>query len=237
MITATYLANDMLNIQIAASEFDSAENLTITIESEINNILYKPGSSKVIKTSFSSTAPGYTKTEETMNITIGDLEPYEIEVNRFNIEGRQLITGAPSYDLKGDSSLLVFPYNGSLGRIHVSKPRNMRVSLDYERVLCTFTGVVNLFNGSKLVPYNTLELTSLEFIFGPFSFESNSIILIQNEKVLPNTHILTGDFTIMVSSQGSSEHVSLTDLGGDPAYDTQVNFHRVYIKISILGGG
>lgn len=237
MITATYLSNEVLNMQIASSEFKSAENLAITIESEINNFLYKPGSSKVIKTSFSSTAPGYTRTGETMNITVGDLEPYSIEVNRFNIEGRQVITGAPEYDLKGDSSLIVFPYNGSLGRIHVSKPRNMRVSLDYERVLCTFTGIINLFNGSNLVPYNTIELTSVVLDFGEFGVEGNSIILIQNEKVLPDTNILTGNFDITVSSSEGSESIYLTDLGGNPSYDTQVNFHMVYIEICVLGGG
>lgn len=237
MITTTYLANDILNIQIAASEFDSAENMITTIDNEIKKLLFKPGSSAVIKASFSTTAPGYTKTGENMNITIGDLEPFSIEVKLFNIDGRQVISGAPDYDLRGDSSLLIFPYNGSLGRIHVSKPRNMRVSLDYERVQCTFTGIVNLFNGSHYVPHNTLELTSIVLDFGDFEVGDNSMIIIQNEKVVSNTFILTGNFVVTVSSRGVSDSIYLTDLEGNPAYDTQVNLHRAHIEISVLGGG
>jgi len=239
MIRTTILANNMLNMQIAASEFQSAENLAITIESEINNLLYKPGSSKVIKTSFSATAPGYTETGETMNVTIGDLEPYSSDVNILNIEGRQFITGAPDYDLKGDSSLLLLPYKGSLGRIHVSKPHNMRVSLDYERVLCTFTGIVNMTNPDTAVycPYNIIELTSVILTFGEFDAGDNAIILIQNETVEPEINHLTGNFSITVSTQEGSDSTHLTDLGGNPAFDTQVIFQRVYIKISVLGGG
>lgn len=237
MITTTYVAKDMLNIQIAASEFKSAENLAITIDNEITNLLYKPGSARVIKTSFSSTAPGYTRTGETMNVTIGDLEPYIIDVNILSIEGRQIITGAPEYDLRGDSSLIVFNYNGSIGRVRVSKPRNMQVSLDYERVLCTFTGMINLFDGSELVPHNTIELTAVILDFGEFDVEDGSTIIIQNEVTSPDVNTLTGNFELRVESQEGVESIFLTDLDGNPDFDTQVTFYSVYIRVSVLGGG
>lgn len=239
MITASFLSNDILSMQIAASEFKTAENIMVTIDSEINKILFKQGASSVIKTSFSTTAPGFVLTGETMNVTIEDSVQnyqYAVELNTFKIEGRQSITGSFEYDLQGGSSLLVSPYNGTIGRIHISKPRNMRVALDYARILHTFTGIVNLYNGSHYIPHNTLELTCVALSFGAFSQTGNSIILIQNEIIVPETFKLEGNCNVTVSTSGGTETVYLSDFGGDPAYPTVVNFHRIYIKISVLEG-
>ena len=243
MISASFLSKDILATQLAASEFKIAENIMVTIDSEINKLLFKQGTSSVIKTSFSTAAPGFVLTGETMNVTIEGLDEglekeyqYATELNTFKIEGRQSITGSFEYDLGGGPSLLVSPYNGNLGRIHISKPRNLRVSLDYARVRYTFTGIINLFNGSHYVPHNTLELTCVALSFGAFNVMGNSIILIQNEKIMPETFELEGNCNITVSTLGGSETVHLSDIGGDPTYPTVVNYHRIYIKISVMEG-
>lgn len=240
MITASYLASDILTIQVAASEFKTAENLIFSIDSEINRLIFKPGSSTIIKTSFSNTAPGFTRTGEPLNISFEDATQsynYSIDINIFNIDGRRVLGGAFDYDLQGDASLIVSPYNGTMGRIRISRPRKLRASLDYERVLLTFTGILNFFNGSAYVPHNTLEVTSIALSFGSFDVSGNSIIVIQNEEVVTNTLRLQGDCSITVSTSSGSETKGIAELGGDPAYQTLVNFHRVYIKISVLGGG
>jgi len=239
MISASFLSNDILSMQIAASEFKTAENIMVTIDSEINKILFKEGTSSVIKTSFSTTAPGFVLTGETMNVTIEDSTEnyqYAVELNSFKIEGRQSITGSFDYDLQGGPSLFVSPYNGTLGRIHISRPWNLRASLDYARVSHTFTGIINLYNGSHYVPHNSLELACVVLSFGSFSVAGNSIILIQNERIVPETFELEGNCSVTVSTSGGTETVYLSDIGGDPAYPTVVNFHRIYIKISVLEG-
>ncbi len=243
MISASFLSKDILATQLAASEFKTAENIMVTIDSEINKLLFKQGTSSTIKTSFSTAAPGFVLTGETMDVTIEGLDEglekeyaYAVELNTFKIEGRQSITGSFEYDLIGGPSLLVSPYNGTLGRIHISKPRNMRVSLDYARVRYTFTGIVNLFNGSHYVPHNTLELTCAVLSFGTFNAGGNSIILIQNERFTPETFKLEGNCNVTVSTSGGTETVHLSDIGGNSTYPTVVNFYRIYIKISVLEG-
>jgi len=238
MIVASYLSNDVLTTQIAASEFKTAEDLTKTIDSEIRKLMFKPGSSSIIKVSFSTTAPGFTKTGQNMIITFTGQSPCPIEANQLNIEGRQQIGGSFNYTLQGDSSLIIWPYNGSLGRICISKPLNWRVSLDYERALCTFTGIVNLYDGAVYTPQNTVEVTAIALDFGDFTVTANSLILIQNERVETKTFTLTGNWNAIVSLPGiPNKTVSLVDMGGKENYKSLVNFHTIYIKISVLEGG
>lgn len=238
MMTATYLANDILNIQIAASEFETAEDLAITIDSEIHKLLFKPGSSAIIKASFSTTAPGYTKTGEIMDIVIEDSNTrmnLSAELSYFNLDGRQAITGAPDYYPRGDSSnVLNSTHEAPHGCIHVHKPGNIRASLDYNRVLYTFTGIIKFVDEF----YNTLEVTYLNLTFGKFELESTSIILIQNKGVETETLIFDPDWSMTVTPpDGISRRIDLDDIGGDIQYKTQVNFHVVHIQISVMGGG
>jgi hypothetical protein len=235
MVGSMFLANDSLEIQVAESEFKSAENLMMTIENEVHEIIFKPGSSRVIKTSFSTVAPGYSENGD-MNVSVGEVSQYSIKIKSFNIDGRQIMSGAPEYYTKGSQSLIITPNNATLGKILVSKPRNMRVSLDYEQVLCTYTGIVDMFNGTDYVPHNTLELTSVVLDFGEVSSGENSIIVIENKRVASDSFVLTGDFNIDVTTTGGSESITLDQLGGNPAYSTYVNFNRVYVTISVIGG-
>jgi hypothetical protein len=238
MIVASYLSNDVLNTQMAASEFKTAQNLVISIESEIHKLIFKSGSSTVIKTSFARTAPGYTRSGKNMSVAFSGTptKNFLVGLNFLNMEGQQEIGGSFIYDILGDTSMIVTPYNGSLGRVHVSKPRNWRVSLDYERALYSYTGRVNLYGALT----NTIEVTVVILDLGEFDVTDNSIIIIQNEGIETETFIRTGNFSLTVSppsGEGTPKTVYLTDMGGDPLYGSRVNFHRVYIKISVQEGG
>lgn len=236
MVVTSQMANDILTNQIAAAEFDSAKDVMVSVESEISKIMFKTGSSSVIKTSFySSTAPGFTRTGEYMNVTFSGGESFQVRVNFFNIECRPGVGGVFDYNLKGSDSLLVSLYNGSLGRVRVTKPFNWRVSLDYERVTYLYEGVIYLFNGTDEVPTNRVELTAVEIDFEDFEVGETSLIILKNEGIITETFTLTGNWSLTVSSRGrESSPLYLTDMGGDPTYPTQISFHRVLIGIDVM---
>ena len=232
------MANDILSNQIAASEFNTAKNIMITVDSEIDKLIFKVGASSAIKTSFFNTAPGFTRKGQNMNITFEGRPPYTVGVNSFNIEARPGIGGIFDYDIKGDGALLNPTYNGSFGRVHVSKPMNWRVSLDYERAFYVSTGVSSIFNGTHYVYMNNVDVTALYLEFGEFQVETNSMILIKNDHVDTSTFTLTGNWSLTVSSRGrSSPTVRLSEMGGNPSYNTIVTFYKVYMIIDVMGAG
>jgi len=240
MLIASFVANDALSIQMSSSEFKAAEGLAITIEREINKIMFRQASSAAIKVTFSTTAPGYLRTGQNMTVSFsgGITKNYTIPLNRFIIEGRQEIGGAFEYDVLGDSSLLVTPYNGSFGRVHVSKPLQYRASLDFERVQYAYTGDASIFNGTQYVKVNTLEVTAIVLDFGSFRPSGNSLILVQNSQVLSDSFDMpSGNFSLTVGIGGGSEQIYLSAMGGDSRYPTLVRFHRVTIRISVVEGG
>lgn len=236
ILVASYISKDILYMQVSASEFENAENLMISVDSAVNSLIFKPGSATVIKASFSNTAPGWITMGNVINITIGYMEPKIVNEGVFKIDGRQTIGGAFDYDLRGGPYLIVSPYNGSIGRIHVSRPRNLRVSLDYSRVLRTFTGMVKLYNGTDYSLHNTLEITAIEMSFGVFEVTSNSVIVIQNKGVNTETVKLEGDFIVTVKAGGETDSFTLSSIGGDPAYPTIVNYHKILMLISVFEG-
>lgn len=238
MIAASFLASDVLSVQMSASEFQASQGLVNAIEREINKMMFKQSSASTIKVSFSATAPGFTKTGQNMNISFSGSPPmnYSVPVNILFIDGRQEIGGNFGYNILGDSSLLVSPYNGSFARISVTKPSQWRVSLDYERALYTNTGITSLFNGTDYNPTNTLEISAIVLDFGGFHPSSNSLILVQNTRILTDTFVRQGNFQITVSTPSSSQGIYLNTIQQNPADSTLVRFHRIYIQISVQEG-
>ena len=238
LITASYLSNGVLSTQIAASEFKVAENLMVSIEREIHNLIFKAGSSTIIRASFQTTAPGFTRNGSTLNVSFAgsSTRNYSIPINFFNIEGRQEITGSFNYTLQGNSSLLISSYDSSFGRVNLTKPRNWRVSLDYQRVQYTYTGRTWLYDGSTYAQTNTLEVTAILLDFGEFNVTQKSAILIANEGIDSETFTMTGNFALSAVFSNSTATIHLSDIGGDQSCGTLVNFHRVHIRISVLEG-
>ena len=236
MVVTSSMANDILTNQIASTEFDAAKDVMLAVESEIKNIKFKPGSTSVIKTSFySSTAPGFTRTGEYMNVTFPGRDPIQVKVNYFNIECRPGAGGIFDYDLKGSDSLVVPAFNSSLGRVRITKPYNWRVSLDYERVSYLYSGIIYVFNGTEQVPINRVEIAAIEIEFENFQVGERSLIILKNEGIITDSFILTGNWSLTVSSRGQeSTPLYLTDIGGDPRYSTQVNFHKVLVSIDVM---
>jgi hypothetical protein len=227
------------------SEFETSKNLIRTIDCEIEDLLFKPGSSSVIQASFTNILPGYNKSGQELTILVEDGDPSQIrlnesiQMNTLTFTGRRTIGGVYDYDLQGGSYLLSPLSNSSLGRICVSKPDKLQVTLDYNRVQYSLTGKIFLINNQtgEYTLHNTVELVCVEIDFGDFSSDESSVIMIQNSRrEEPITIDLEGNFTITVETSSRSESVSLSEIGGDPYIPTVLNLYQISIDISVLGG-
>jgi hypothetical protein len=245
MITATYLSNDILNAQMVESEFETSKNLIRTIDSEIEDLLFKPGSSSVIQASFTNILPGYNRSGQNLTILVEDGAPSQIRLNKsiqmntLTFTGRRTIGGVYDYELQGGSYLLSPLSNSSLGRIRISKPDKLQVTLDYSRIQYSLTGKIFLINNQtgEYSLHNTVELVCVELNFGEFSSAESSVIMIQNSRrEEPITLDLEGDFTITVETPINTEYVSLSDIGGDPSIPTVLNLYQISIDVSVIGG-
>jgi|GEM_PF-4720282 len=238
MLIASYLSSDLLNLQIAQSELKSAEGLMETIDENIEDLLHSPGCSLVFRTSLSKAMPSFAP-GGTLNLTIedaGGYRNYSYEMKIIRIEGGRGLSGSFEYDVKGGVRLLVSPRDGYLGRIRVSKPLHVAITLDYNRVLYIYTGITKLYNGSDYIPHNTVELILIQLKTGEFKPGNKLVILIENEYIHTETLLLSGDVEIHVSTEEGYESIKLSEMGGNPIYDTLLILRVVEMRISITGG-
>jgi hypothetical protein len=237
MIVTTGVANDILRNQMASTEFDSAKNLMKSVVSEINSLVYNKEASAVIKTSFFYTSPGYTETGKIMNVTFtGSTDIFHINQNTMNIESIPGVGGSVDYTLEGSDLQAVPSYLGEFGRLYISKPHNWRVALDYHRVQYTYSGISYLFDGAETVPYNIIEVTGIEMSFTQFDTADSAIIVLKNDGVAASTLELSGNWVMTVTTRdGGSSTVSLTQMGGNAAYPTKLQFNKVTLNVHVLG--
>ena len=238
MLIASYLSSDLLNLQIAQSELKSAEGLLETIDENVEGLLHSPGSSLVFRTSLSKAMPSFAD-GGILNITIRDAEGfhnYSYPMKIIRIEGGRGLSGTYEYDVRGGGDLLVSPSDGYIGRIHVSKPLHVLITLDYNRVLYIYTGIVKLYNGSDYVPHNTVELILVQLRTGEFKPGNKLVILIENMGVETQSLLLSGDVEVTVSSEDGHESIRLSEMGGNPAYSTLLILRVVEMRVSITGG-
>lgn len=245
MFAATYFSKDILDAQMMESEFENAKNIVITVDNEVDTLLFKPGSSSILKTSMKNIIPGYTKTGEEMVLTIAETEPYLVRINKsvdmnvFDFNGRRVVSGVYDYNIKGTNALITTIHNGTFGRIHISQPTKLQVSLDYHRILYSYTGKVYLISNQTgdYCLHNTVEIICVQMDFNDFSSSDNSVIIIENSGMeTPVIQDIEGNFTVTVSTPTNSKTLYLSEIGGDPSLPSVVAVHTVVIRISVLEG-
>ena len=245
MFAATVFSKDILDAQVMESEFENAKNIVIMVDNEIETLLFKPSSSSILKTSMKNVVPGYTKTGEEMVITIAETDPYSVKINKsidlstFDFNGRRVVSGIYDYNLKGTDSLITTIHNSSFGRIHISQPTSLQVSVDYHRVLYSYTGKIYLINNQTgdYGLHNTIEIICVKMDFSNFVSGDNSVIIIENTGMdSPVVQDLNGNFTITVTIPGDTETLYLSEIGGDPSLPSVVAVHTATIRIAVLEG-
>ena len=68
--TASYAANNAINSQIEEAQFEQAENIMLSLDKIVKNIMFSPGSSGYIRANFQSMTPQFSSFEENIKGSI-----------------------------------------------------------------------------------------------------------------------------------------------------------------------
>ncbi len=243
MLVAYNVANDAVNQRVEEAQFEQAKNVMVALERLINRIIYKPQSSGYVQTSFWNISPHFVQTGENLTITANGADLVSpIAANMFKMKGGPR-TSVPSEDpdfdryLMGDEKILLKNVSENLGRVEVVQSQGAWIILDYGRVRCVNAGVIEYYNGSDYEPYNLVELTIVNLVFGDVDVEEKSNIVAENKGLLSTqTEMSQGDFTLAVQLGSQYEACTLLELGGNVAYKSLLNTVVIDVELSIRGG-
>jgi len=241
VFAASSLANEAINGKMENAQFDQAKNVILALDEMIKRIVYRPESLGRVETSFWTTHPHFIETEENMNVAVWASGQKELEVtvpvNIVKVKGGERASVAADRDLVGDGSLLLINITASLGRVQEYQSGGAWVALDYSRVRCTYTGIMQYYNGTDYEPCNLVEIIAINMIFGDLEAQEQASFIVKNQGSSPiQKEISKGtNPTIIVQKSGVQETRTLAELGGDPNYKSLVNLVVVNIEISISG--
>jgi len=238
VITSAYYANDVIRYNLESVEFDQAINSLLSLERMVDKIMFNPGSTCSIRTSFKTTCPYFTQ-DGTLVIFANETEIASISENAFRIKGGESVGVSLSFDYVGNHSKLIVGLNEPLGCVRKYQNQGAWVSLDYFRIRCVYSGVMSYYNGTNPEPKrrNVVEILAVQLNSSDLNPMERSRVILENLDVQTQQIILPqGNFSITVQFNGNEESVSLTSLGGNPEIPTLINLTTVRFKITVLGG-
>jgi len=241
VFAASGAANDATSAEIEKAQFDQARNVMLALDKLIKRIIYKPQSSGFVKGSFWTTVPHFTNTGEDLTITLWNgtqmVSQFVFPVNIVKIKGGPRASVASDRNLVGNESLILRDVSSSLGRVREYQLAGAWVALDYSRVRCINSGVIQYYNGTGYEPYNVIEITVVNITFKDFQVQEQASFTIKN-KGLDSTqeHFVSGSNLKIVVNKPSSEEILPLEQLGNPSYRTLVNLVVINIEVSLLGG-
>jgi len=237
ILSASFLANNILNAQIERTQFDQSKNVLFTLDKIVKKVTFKPQSSGYVRSSFWTTVPFFVETGEVLQVWVDQTLTNEIPINIVKIQGGRTVGVAVPENIIGSESILLTNVSDSLGRIQVYQSNQAWVALDYSRVRCIYSGTSELYNGTDYEIYNLVEINIIKITFGFFEVQDKASIVAQNISVEASQSEFFNNFTIRVKNSDKEETICLSDLGGDPNYPTLINFAIICVEASIRGGG
>ena len=233
VLTTSFFANDVLTSQVENAEFEVTIDVMLALNNMIKEVLYKPSSSRYVKTGFQTTSPHLLHTGDTISVWAqveGEPVEYLIEaspIHLIKIQGGASVKDA-SKDLVGTSSVLVTDFS-SLGHLYVQRAPRAQLLLDFARVRSVRTGMLNLTQ-----EYNVLEVVFVNVTTGSIRLNDRAVFMIRNAGITISQHAIEGAFTLGVDdTRGYHDTVSYSDL---PYPVTLVNLMVINVEVSIIGG-
>lgn len=258
VITASNMANDAVNGQIENAQFDQAQNVLMAMDKSIKKIIYEPGSTASIKTSFWTVLPQFTPPDKKLNLTILDstgkklkaldstgnkILPPPVNVTIVSIKGSPRTSVATNSNLVGNGDLILTDISKSIGRVQVYQSSGAWTTLDYSRVSCINTGTNEYYNATttSYETYNYLEITIVKIEFKDIEFQEQAYYIVKNQGLDQYQYIISkeNNFKIVVEESGVQRRVdtrTLVQLGGNTSYKTLIKLVIVDIEISLRGG-
>jgi len=233
VLSTSYLANDLLTNQIENAEFDVAKDVLGALNNMVKEVLYKPHSSRYVKTGFRTTMPNLHNTAETISVWVKvDTEPMEYlfqnsPISIVTIKGGASITDLAK-DLIGTSSVLLNDFT-SLGHLYIQRSDRAELILDFSRIRCVYSGSLNVSQ-----EYNIIEAVFVNMTTGSIQLNDRAVIMVRNLGTTISQHFYQGTLTIGVNdTRGYDDAILYSDL---PHESTLINLMVIDIEISIVGG-
>lgn len=236
VLSTSFFANNLLTANIERAQFEQVKNVVLAFDKIVDQVTFKPQSSGYVRSSFSTTIPYFVEGGESLQVWVDQTLAHEVPINKIEVLGGSQVSVAASEDLIGDASLLLTKVSDSLGRVCVYQSEGAWIALDFSRARCIYSGISELFNGTDYETYNMIEVTIIDLTFGVLVVQTEACLTAQNIGVECSQNIFSNDFEIRVKNGETEESISLSDLGGDPAYKTIMNFVVVSVETSVLGG-
>jgi hypothetical protein len=243
VITATSVANGAVNAQVESAEFEQAKNSLLSLDKLIKNILYKPGSSGYVKTSFWTVLPYLVQPQKNITVEVSDSTrlrniTYSVPATQVRIKGSSRTAVGMDADLVGGGKMILTKTSDSIGHVRAYQLQGAWVSLDYLRVACINTGTTQYHNSttSTYETYNCVEVTLVNLVFTEIQLQENSHFIVGCKGLEPaqTKQILPGrNFYVKVRSglDGASETLTLNS-----SYKSLITLVVFNLELSALDG-
>jgi len=233
--SASFLANNILIDQVENAEFDLAEDVMLALNNMVKEVMYKPFSSRYIKTGFQTTVPQLVRTGENISVWVqvtGQPREYLIQnssINIIKIQGGTMVDDLER-DIVGTSSVLLNDFT-SLGHVYIQRSDRAEIILDFARVRCVYTGTLK----AATQCYNVIEITFVNMTIGLEHVHNKAVFIVRNLGLEKTQYLYEGNLTIGADdTYGNSESILYTNL---PYNSTLINLVVVNVEISLVGGG
>jgi len=240
VMSASFLANNALTGQVENAEFDQAKDVMLALNNMVRDVMYKPSSSRYVKTGFRTTVPQLESTGENVSVWVqvsGEPREYLIQNNPINIvkiQGGTMVDESNS-DVVGTSSVLLTDSLASLGHVYVERSGRAELVLDFARARVIYTGNLTTFDEV----YNVVEVAFVNMTLGTEQAHTRAVFIIRNLGISVSQFSYTGELTIGVEgANDNNASITLTELMSPytPNNSTLVNLVVINVEVSLVGG-
>lgn len=249
-LTASFLANNMLEMQSQMVEFDQSRDAYLLLATNIEDVALKPLSAAYVMINSRAGGASFDRTVGNISVDIGGWKPLQdaigsadAELNFLRYRGGYLVSTGVSEYFRGNDSLIVRGASEPLVAVSVNQSGGAWVTLQSGRVRVVNHGTFKLLEGTEFKKYNVIEVTFIRLV--PSVDESRTIsggsltgrvyIKAECQNITTASYMFSEnslELTVTVTPSGLTE--SKTVSGDTSAAGSVVNFVLAEVEISYL---
>jgi type II secretory pathway pseudopilin PulG len=183
LASAAFVATNILNIQVANTEFEQAKANMLLLDEVIQSAALRRGSGGYTQFNQRSGGINIIQTDQTLKIIGSDSQELYAAPNLVTLvyAGGSQVAGSDT-PLRGGNSLSV-NLTGALSYVRVETGNGTQISLDYNRVRIIPTGIIMV----GVESYNIIEITLIRLIQGETRGSGIVYVRAQNINTITNT--------------------------------------------------
>jgi len=234
LVIASFVATNILGLQMADSEFQQAQSNMLLLDSVIQDVSLRQGAGSYVQFNQITGGIGIAKdTTSTLTITGPSGHTYPSTTEPHNSLYSLVYTGGTSMsgasqDLKGSNSLSI-TLQQPIGYLRVETGNGLKIKLDYNRVR-----VVNMSQqwiGS--VPYEFYEITFLQLTQGSTTGSGNVRVMAQNVGITNIPWTFTGTSGVITATLKSTDPpTTLLSMSSTKNYAVLITIVTIQISIA-----